>query len=260
MKIAISGKGGVGKTTLAACLARDLAASGMKVFAIDADPAMNLAFALGVDDESAITPVSEMKGLIRQRTGVTGEEFGGFFKANPKVSDLPEKLCATAGDVRVMTLGGVQKGGGGCACPENVFLRTLVAHLVLIRNEAVILDMEAGVEHLGRATVQGVDALLIVVEPGRRSIDTARRIRSLAQDIGIERIFAVGNRVRNGRHREFIEREIAPLPILGMISYNEKIAEADLAGRSPWEDNEQLRSEVAQLRENLMYATSSESS
>ena len=254
MKIAISGKGGVGKTTLTACLARDLAEAGTKVFAIDADPAMNLARALGVSDETEIEPVAEMKDLIHERTGATSEEFGGFFKANPQVSDLPEKLCVEVGGVRVMTIGGIQKGGGGCACPENVFLRSLLGHLIVLRDEAVLLDMEAGVEHLGRATVKSVDALLIVVEPGRRSIDTAKRVQSLASDIGIERMLAVGNRIQNERHKQFVIEGVEPLPVLGMISYSEEIADADMAGMSPWDDNDQLKSEIAEIRSNLLHA------
>ena len=170
MKLAVSGKGGVGKTTFSALLIRLLNAQGKHILAIDADPDANLASALGIPDADKITPIAEMKELIFERTEAKPGSMGGFFKLNPKVDDLPEALSAKLGNIKLMRLGGVQKGGSGCICPESTLLRALITHIVLARNEIVVMDMEAGIEHLGRGTAQAVDRLLVVVEPGRRSI------------------------------------------------------------------------------------------
>ena len=212
MKIAISGKGGVGKTTLAATMAHILTQEGGKVIAIDADPVCNLAISLGIPNADGIIPLSKMKDLIKERTGATSEEYGKFFKLNPKVSDLPDLYYHTCEDnenLRLMVLGGIKHGGGGCACPENVFLRTLLTHLILQRDEVLVVDMEAGIEHLGRATVQAVNAMIVVVEPGMRSILAARQVHKLANEIGIKSIFAVGNKVGNEVQRAFLEKELS---------------------------------------------------
>lgn len=254
MKIAISGKGGVGKTTLAATMAHVLSHEGKKVIAIDADPVSNLAVSLGIPNAVNIVPLSKMKDLIKERTGATSEEYGKFFKLNPMVSDLPDKYYYTCKDnenLRVMVLGGIKRGGGGCACPENVFLRTLLTHLILQRDEVVVVDMEAGIEHLGRATVQAVNAMIVVVEPGMRSIHAARQVQKLATEIGIKSVFAVGNKVGSKIHRDFLEKELSGIPLLGILSYNEKIAEADLLGNAVFEGNDKLISEVKEIIENL---------
>ncbi|MGD9338600.1 MAG: AAA family ATPase, partial [Syntrophobacterales bacterium] len=178
MKIAISGKGGVGKTTLSAFLCRWFGDQGHTVLAIDADPATNLGTALAIPGADSLPPITEMKDLIAERTGTQPGSMGGFFKLNPKVDDLPEKIAISDGNIRLMVMGGVQQGGSGCLCPENALLKTLVSHLILARGEIVIMDMAAGLEHLGRGTAQAVDRLIIVVEPGRRSIEVAQRIRT----------------------------------------------------------------------------------
>ncbi|MBI4495457.1 MAG: AAA family ATPase [Deltaproteobacteria bacterium] len=244
MKLAVTGKGGVGKTTVAAGLARVLADRGKRVLAIDADPASNLALALGFPRDQAPRPISEMKELIEARTGAKPGSLGGFFKLNPQVDDLPEKYSLEMEGVRLMVMGTVQKGGGGCVCPENVLVRTLVAHLLLGRDEAVILDMEAGVEHLGRATAGAVDRLIVVVEPGQRSLQVARRIRELAADLGLRNIGLVGNKIRGPADRDFLQAGIPDLAFLGFLPYDPRIVEADLAGRPPWRGNPDFLREI----------------
>ena len=237
MKLAVTGKGGVGKTTIVAGLARVLALRGQKVLAIDADPASNLALALGFPKGQRLTPIAEMKELIEERTEAKAGSMGGFFKINPRVDDLPEKYTLEKDGIRLMVMGTVQKGGGGCVCPENVMVKTLVAHLLLGRGEVVILDMEAGVEHLGRATAKAVDKLIVVVEPGQRSLEVAQRIRQLAGDIGLHNIGLVGNKIRGESDRQFLLSKMPGFPFLGFLPYDLKVVEADLEGKPPYGEN-----------------------
>jgi CO dehydrogenase maturation factor len=230
-KIAVSGKGGVGKTTLSALMAHIFAERGKSVIAIDADAAGGLAEALGLPSELAaqVTPISEMDDLIYERTGARPGESGGFFSLNPRVDDIPDRFSVSHQGIRFLRLGTVESGGGGCICPESSMLRALVTHLLLYNKEMLILDMEAGVEHLGRATAQAVDAFITVVEPGRRSLQTAARVEELAGDIGIRRVYAVGNKVRSEDDWDFI-RENSPVPTLGYLSVNPELTEADMKG------------------------------
>lgn len=229
MKIAISGKGGVGKTLLASLLSRTFAEAGYSVLAIDADPDSNLAANLGFPNPDEITPISEMSALIEERTGAKPGKAASFFKLNPKVDDLPEKYSLKYNGIRLMVMGRIKKGGTGCYCPENALLQALTTHLLLGRDEVVILDMEAGVEHLGRATARAVDRLIVVVEPGRRSIETAYRISKLAKEIGLHNIAIVGNKVRSQSDREFLTSSLPGFEFLGFIPYDQAIVEADLA-------------------------------
>jgi CO dehydrogenase maturation factor len=257
MKIAVSGKGGVGKTTFVATLARVFAENGKKVIAIDADPVANLAATLGVKNVSEIVPISQMKDLIKERTGAS-DEYGKFFTLNPTVSDLPEKLSLEHEGIRLMVLGAIRRGGGGCACPESAFLRALLSHLIVQRDEVVIVDMEAGIEHLGRATVKAVNALIVIVEPGSKSIQTAFQVKKLADDIGLKSIYAVGNKVASDGHRSLIKNGLKDIPVLGFISYNDKILESDIVGRSVFSENSQLLSEVRQIKNRLEDCTKGE--
>lgn len=225
MKIAISGKGGVGKTTLTALLAQEAASQGLGVFAIDADPNPNLAIALAFEGEPP--PLVEMKDVIEDRLGA----LEGFFRLNPHVQDIPDRFSAEQNGIRLLVMGGIRQGGSGCACPENTFLRSLLQHLVLARDEWVFVDMEAGLEHLGRATAQGVDALLVVVEPDRRSIETARRIVTLAQQIGLKRVHAVGNKVRDPEDEAFIAEQLADIEPLTFLADSDEAREAARRGR-----------------------------
>jgi CO dehydrogenase maturation factor len=231
LKIAVSGKGGVGKTTLSAFLVKWFAEQGKNVLAVDADPDANLANGLGIKNAGDILPISKMKELVAERTESVPGSFGGFFKMNPKVDDLPEKLAVRSGDrIRLMVMGGVKKGGMGCVCPESVLLKNLVQHLILRRDEVVVMDMEAGIEHLGRGTSQSVDCLVVVVEPGRRSLETASKIKELAADIGLSRIALVGNKVRGETDKNFLLNHMPEYRFLGFIPYDEQIIEADLRG------------------------------
>jgi CO dehydrogenase maturation factor len=219
--------------------------------AIDADPDANLAAALGIPDSDRITPIAEMKEMIFERTGAQPGSIGGFFKLNPQVDDLPESLSVKKDNIMFMRLGSVKKGGGGCLCPESTLLKALVMHIVLARDEVVVMDMEAGIEHLGRATARSVDKLIVVVEPGRRSIDTAEHIRKLASEIHLNRLHIVGNKIRSPKDEAFLRENLADFDILGFLPFGDELIEADLQGQSPYDiaspAKEQVRAMIARL-------------
>lgn len=251
MKIAVSGKGGVGKTTFSAMLIRTLNDQGKKVLAIDADPDANLAAAIGIPDAETITPISEMKDLVYERTEAKPGSVGGFFKMNPKVDDLPDALSARLDNIKLMRLGGVKKGGAGCICPESTMLKALITHIVLARDEVVVMDMEAGIEHLGRATAGAVDRLIVVVEPGRRSIDTAIHIKKLAGEIGLSRIAMIGNKIRSEKDIAFLKEHLKDFSFLGFLPYDDALIEADLQGRSPYDVDSETRAKISEIAANL---------
>jgi CO dehydrogenase maturation factor len=247
MKLAISGKGGVGKTTFSSLLIRTLNDMGKKVLAIDADPDANLAAALGIPDADKIIPIADMKEMILERTGAQPGSIGGFFKLNPKVDDLPDSLSVKKEQIKLMRLGSVKKGGGGCLCPESTLLKALIMHIVLARDEVVVMDMEAGIEHLGRATASAVDKLIVVVEPGRRSIDTAEHIRRLASEIDLKQLFIVGNKVRGEKDEAFLKQHLADFDILGFLPYADDLIEADLNGASPYDVESTAKARVKEM-------------
>ena len=232
MKLAISGKGGVGKTTLSALLAQIYADVGREVLAVDADPAPCLAGALGFPENklAQLTPIAEMDKLIEERTGAKPGTIGGFFTLNPRVDDIPERFSVVHRGVRLLEMGSVDLGGSGCICPGSAMLKTLFTHLLFRDEDVMILDMYAGVEHLGRATVDFVDAMIVVVEPTRRSLGTARQIKKLANDIGLERLWLVGNKVRNKDESHFLETESPGIPVLGFLPADMAVQEADRLG------------------------------
>ncbi|MEE9366353.1 MAG: carbon monoxide dehydrogenase accessory protein CooC [Dehalococcoidales bacterium] len=252
MKIAISGKGGVGKTLLASLLAHTFAASGYSVLAIDADPDANLAATLGFAHPEDIVPISEMKDLIAERTETQPGRSGAYFRMNPKVDDLPEKYWQRLDGIRLMVMGRIKKGGTGCYCPENALLKALMSHLLLARDEVIIMDMEAGIEHLGRATAGAVDKLIVVVEPGRRSLETARAINVLAKDIGLENMAVVGNKVRAPSDRDFLISSLPDLEFLGFIPYDQAIVDADLADKSLFDASSVVTDEVMNIYQKLV--------
>ncbi len=251
MKLAVSGKGGVGKTTFAALLIRTLNQEGKRVLAIDADPDANLAAALGIADGDKITPISEMKDLVFERTGAQPGIVGGYFSLTPKVDDLPESLSARLENIKLMRLGGVSKGGAGCICPESSLLKALVRHVVLQRDEVVVMDMEAGIEHLGRATAKAVDKLIVVVEPGRRSIDTAGHIKQLASEIQLNNIAVVGNKIRSSKDEAFLKNHLSDFDFLGFMPYDEALIEADLEGKSPFDVDSTAKSIMKEMISRL---------
>ena len=232
MKLAITGKGGVGKTTLTSLLAYYYAGQGQTVMAIDADPSPCLGAAMGFPREAlaGLKPISEMEDLIYERTGAQPGTTGGYFKINPRVDDIPDRFAVTYRGIKLLELGAVETGGSGCICPESVLLKQLVSHILLRRGEWVLLDMYAGVEHLGRATSAAVDAMIAVVEPTRRSLGTAGQIKSLAADIGVKRIYLVGNKVQSDDDRRFLEENTPGLPVVGFMPYTAHAQEADRRG------------------------------
>ena len=254
MKIAITGKGGVGKTLLASSLAKVFAESGYTVLAIDADPNANLAATLGFPHPEKIVPISEMKDLIAERTETQPGKAGAYFKLNPKVDDLPEKYWQQLDGIKLMVMGRIKRGGSGCYCPENALLKALISHLLLARNEVIIMDMEAGIEHLGRATASAVDKLIIVVEPGRRSLETAHTIKGLAQDIGLKNMAVVGNKVRSQPDKEFLISSLPGFEFLGFIPYDQAIVDADLGNRSLLDASPQVTGEVKKIYHKLVSA------
>jgi CO dehydrogenase maturation factor len=232
MKLAISGKGGVGKTTLSALLAQAYADAGRVVLAADADPSPCLAGALGFPDElrQQLHPIAEMDDLIEERTGAKPGTRGGFFTINPRVDDIPDRFSVTYRGVQLLEMGSVDLGGSGCICPESAMLKTLFTHLLFRNDDVLILDMYAGVEHLGRATVDFVDAMIVVVEPTRRSLGTAAQIKQLANDIGLTKLWLVGNKVRNADEATFLQAETPNIPVLGFLPADLKVQEADRLG------------------------------
>jgi CO dehydrogenase maturation factor len=253
LKIAITGKGGVGKTTLAGLLARLYAAEGRTVLAVDADPDANLASALGISPETAsrALPLAEQSDLIEERTGSRPGSPGGMFSLNPKVDDIPEAYSIRHEGVRLLVVGKSKEAGSGCYCPENVLLRRLISHLILKLDEVVILDMEAGIEHLTRGTAGSVNAFIVVVEPGQRSMQTARQIESLARGLGVKEVFVVGNKIRQDSEKDFILRHLEGMKFLGFMSYAGDAVTADLDGKSPYDVSPGVREEAKKIKAAL---------
>jgi CO dehydrogenase maturation factor len=260
MKLAITGKGGVGKTTLTALLAQAYADMGREVLAVDADPSPCLAGALGFPPElrAQLHPIAEMDALIEERTGAKPGTVGGFFTLNPRVDDIPERFSVVHRGVRLLEMGSVDIGGSGCICPESAMLKTLFTHLLFRKDDVLLLDMYAGVEHLGRATVDFVDAMLVVVEPTRRSLGTARQIKKLANDIGLQRLYLVGNKVRNDEEVKFLEKETPEIPLIGYMPADLKVQEADRLGIPVYDHVESLKLATEQITVMLNKLTNAE--
>jgi len=249
MKIAISGKGGTGKTTIAACVGVLFSKKGFRVILIDADPDSNLQTTLGW--KGSITPLVEMKHLIQERTGVTPGEPTIIFSLNPKVDDIPEKYFLKKDNILLGIMGTIRGGNLGCACPENAFLKALLRHLILRREDVVILDMEAGVEHLGRGVVAGIDWLLVTAEPGEKSVETTLRIAKLAGDLKLKKIAVIGNKIENKEEQLFLRNRLEGLEIIGFIPYFNTVKSADTSGIPPWEKEPLLLEHIEKIVEKL---------
>ncbi|MCD2492719.1 AAA family ATPase [Lacrimispora sp. NSJ-141] len=251
MKIAVTGKGGVGKTTFAATLARLYAEEGKNVLAADVDPDANLGLALGFSDEEldSIVPITKMRKLIQERTGA--DETNKFFRINPKVDDIPALYAKSCNGVKLLVLGTVETGGSGCVCPEHVMLKRIINHLVLRSDDVVILDMEAGLEHLGRGTTEGMDQFVVVIEPGARSVQTYRNVKRLADDLGVKQVKVVANKVRGAEDEEFIKSKIPAEDLLGFIHYNSEVIDADRQGKSPYDFSPAVKAEIQKIKEKI---------
>ncbi|HLA80533.1 MAG TPA: carbon monoxide dehydrogenase accessory protein CooC [Thermoleophilia bacterium] len=245
-KIAVAGKGGVGKTTFSAVLAHALTAAGQTVYAIDADPNPTLGQALGFPEDllAKLVPIIDMKDLVEERTGARPGESGAYFRLNPRVDDIPSRFSIMHRGVHLLKMGTVRGAGAGCVCPENSLVRALVTHLLLRERETVLLDMVAGLEHLGRGTAASVDVMFIVVEPGQRSLTVAADIAKLARDLGIRSLWAVANKVRNDVDLDFIRAHLDGLPLGGWLPRDEGVVEADMQGAAVYDSSPDLAERV----------------
>ena len=248
MKVAITGKGGVGKTTLSSTLARLYADEGRTVLAADVDPDANLGLALGLTQEEVdeIVPISKMRTLVEERTGAN--EANKFFKLNPYVADIPEKYSKDINGVKLLVMGTVDVGGSGCVCPEHVMLKAILSNLSYRKNDVVIMDMEAGLEHLGRGTASNMDQFIVVIEPGARSVQTYRNVKRLASDLGVARVRVVANKVRDQQDEDFIRQSIPAEDLLGIIHYNPEIIDADRQGKSPYDFSPKAIEEIKNIK------------
>ena len=251
MKLAITGKGGVGKTTLSSTLARLYADEGRCVLAADVDPDANLGLALGLSQEEVdkIVPISKMRTLVEERTGATAAN--KFFKLNPYVADIPDTFSKDINGVKLLVMGTVDVGGSGCVCPEHVMLKSVLSSLTYRKDDVVIMDMEAGLEHLGRGTAMNMDQFIVVIEPGARSVQTYHNVKRLASDLGVKRVRVVANKVRDARDEEFVKNAIPAEDLLGMIHYNTEIMDADRNGKSPYDFSPTAIEEIRKIKEVL---------
>ena len=248
MKLAITGKGGVGKTTLASTLARLYADEGRTVLAADVDPDANfwLALCLRQEEVDAIVSISKMRTLVEERTGANAAN--KFFKLNPYVADIPDTFSKEVNGVKLLVMGTVDVGGSGCVCPEHVMLKAILSALTYGNNDVVIMDMEAGLEHLGRGTAANMDQFIVVIEPGARSVQTYHNVKRLAKDLGVTRVRVVANKIRDGKDEDFVKASIPQEDLLGFIHYNTDIMDADRQGKSPYDFSPAAIEEIRKIK------------
>ncbi len=240
MKVAISGKGGVGKTLIAGGLARGFVERGLKTIAIDADSSPNLGLTLGLNAEETrkLIPISENTPLIDSKTS-TG--YSGVYNLNFNVDDIVKQYSVlTPLGANLIVMGTVHSMGAGCMCAPTAVIRALLRHLVVERNEAVVLDLEAGVEHIGRGTAREVDALLIVADSNLKSLEIAKHIHDLAASAGMKQLFLIGNRVMNETQRQAIQdfADKNGILVLAFVPWDPKVIEADMLGETPLKNKE----------------------
>ena len=248
MKLAITGKGGVGKTTLSSTLARLYADEGRTVLAADVDPDANLGLALGLsqDEVDSIVPISKMRTLVEERTGASAAN--QFYKLHPYVADIPDTFSKDINGVKLLVMGTVDVGGSGCVCPEHVMLKSILSALTYRKNDVVIMDMEAGLEHLGRGTAAHMDQFIVVIEPGARSVQTYRNVKRLAKDLGVKQVRVVANKGRAEQDEAVVRRAIPAEDLLGCIHYNPEIIDADRQGKSPYDFSPKAIEEIRMIK------------
>ena len=251
LKIAIGGKGGVGKTTVCAVWARLFTEDGFDVLAIDADPNANLASAFGIPSEQSPEPLVRMKQLIAERTGTGKDTVRAYFRLNPKVSDLPQEYWLKVDGLKLLVLGAIRQAGAGCACPEGAFLKALLTHTILQRQEMVLVDLAAGVEFMGRASIKGIDALVIVVEPGSRSIETANNMAKMARELGIKNVAVIANKITEAAQTEVIKSQLEDVVLLGTLRYSRSVQEADLRRAPVIEADSELVEQLTRAKKEL---------
>ena len=251
MKVAITGKGGVGKTTLSAILARLYADEGRTVLAADVDPDANLGLALGFTEEevNSIVPISKMRKLVEERTGANAAN--KFFKLNPYVSDIPDAYAKEINGVKLLVMGTVETGGSGCVCPAHVMLKAILSSLIFRRDDVGIMDMEAGLEHLGRGTAGCMDRFIVVIAPGARSVQTYEKVKQLAADLGVTKVDVVANKIRDDADREFVRSRIPEENLLGFISYDAEVIDADRRGLSPYDVSPRAVEEIRAIKARI---------
>lgn len=222
-------------------MARLFAKDGYNVLAIDNDSAMNLSYTLGIEEniKANIVPISEMKKLIDERTSVAGQG-SGIYNITPEVSDIPDRFKVSGPDgLQLLVLGTVQKPASGCLCPENAMIKSLVYNLLVKRDEVIIVDFEAGLEHLGRGTAKGIDVMLVITEPSKKSLDLCSKIIKLSKRLGVINIYLIANKVYDDSQLDVIYKTIEKweVPLYQIIPYDPKIINADLKGVSPIDYN-----------------------
>ena len=219
------------------------------MLAADVDPDANLGLALGFTEEEldTIVPISKMRKLVEERTGASPDN--KFYRINPKVDDIPDAYGKVCNGVKLLVLGTVETGGGGCVCPEHVMLKRIINNLVLHRGDVVILDMEAGLEHLGRGTTEGMDQFIVVIEPGARSVQTYKNVKRLATDLGVKQVRVVANKVRDEEDEAYIRAHIPEEDLLGFVHYNSEVIDADRKGCSPYDFSKSATDEIRKIKE-----------
>jgi CO dehydrogenase maturation factor len=256
MKIAVSGKGGVGKTLVSGTLAGYFAQKGYKVMAIDADPSPNLALTLGipVEDANKIIPISENAELLDSKTRT---DFPGVFKLHFTVDDIIEDNgMKSPYGVNLLVMGTVKSAGSGCACGANAVVRELLRHMIVDRDEIVVVDMEAGVEHMGRGTASQVDIMLIVADSSRKSLEISKKLTRFAHEAGIKKVLVIGNRVRDEEEKKLITdfTQKNELELLALIPYDDTVVKADRVGEAPlkYADSSQSVKAIQSIGEKLI--------